>query len=53
MAPEILALDTNPDYNRKGWTDKADIWSVGVIVYELITGVRPFEAQNLADLISR
>jgi serine/threonine protein kinase len=38
MAPEIqMALP---------YTDKADLWSVGVIMFELLAGVPPFTGQN-------
>jgi serine/threonine-protein kinase ULK/ATG1 len=43
MAPEIL--------NYKKYTDKADLWSVGVILYELLTGDTPYSANNIYDLV--
>jgi serine/threonine-protein kinase ULK/ATG1 len=45
MAPEILT------YNK--YTDQADLWSVGVILYELLTGKTPFYAQNIYDLVNK
>ena len=45
MAPEVLMKDINAE-QFAGYNEKADIWSVGCIVYELITGHVPFEAQT-------
>ena len=38
MAPEVI--------NRKPYTYKADIWSVGVIIFVLLTGYYPFFAND-------
>lgn len=43
MAPEILK---GFPYNIKG-----DIWSLGVVLYEMLFGVCPFEDKSLAGLI--
>ena len=45
MAPEILTY--------KKYTDQADLWSVGVILYELLTGYTPFCASNIYDLVDK
>lgn len=42
MAPEVL--------NRRNYTDKADLWSVGVILYRLIFNNMPFNGLNEMDL---
>ncbi len=43
IAPEVL---------RGGRVDhRADVWAVGVILYELLTGIRPFDAPTVTSLI--
>jgi len=42
VAPEILM--------RKGYDTKADMWSVGVIVYSLLSGGLPFTGKRHLDL---
>ena len=43
MAPEILTY--------KKYTDKADLWSVGVILYEMLCGTTPYTSSSMYDLI--
>jgi serine/threonine-protein kinase len=43
MAPEQLK-------NAKGVDHRADIWALGIIAYELLTGTLPFRADNALDL---
>ncbi|HSF20080.1 MAG TPA: serine/threonine-protein kinase [Vicinamibacteria bacterium] len=43
MAPEQISTDT-VDH-------RADMWAVGVIAYELLTGERPFVATTVASLV--
>ncbi|KAL1922939.1 uncharacterized protein VTP21DRAFT_9315 [Calcarisporiella thermophila] len=45
MAPEVLSG------NR--YDAKADLWSVGVVLYEMLTGRPPFNAQNHVELLKR
>lgn len=42
MAPEIQKGET--------YDEKADLWSVGVILFELIAGFPPFNGRNKAEL---
>ena len=43
MAPEIM--------NYKDYDDRADLWSIGVILYEMLYGYRPYKAKNLHTLV--
>ncbi|KAA6386674.1 MAG: putative protein kinase domain protein [Streblomastix strix] len=42
LAPEI--------WDKKSYGTKADVWSLGCVLYELCTLKRPFEAQTLSQL---
>jgi len=46
MAPEQAIGDRNADH-------RVDIWSLGVILYEALSGVRPLEGDNAAQLVMR
>ena len=43
MAPEVL--------NGNDYDNKADIWSIGTVFYELLFGKPPFTAGNMIDLL--
>ena len=45
MAPEILRYEK--------YDAKADLWSVGTVLYEMMTARPPFRAQNHVDLLRR
>jgi serine/threonine-protein kinase ULK/ATG1 len=45
MAPEILEF--------KKYDAKADLWSVGTVLYEMMIGKPPFQAANQPELIKK
>ncbi|HRI63098.1 MAG TPA: protein kinase [Polyangium sp.] len=46
MAPEQIRSSKHVD-------QRADIWSVGVLLYELVTGKSPFLGQSVGDTLAR
>lgn len=42
MAPELV--------NRQAYTEKIDVWSLGVITYQLLCGKTPFESTSLKKI---
>jgi serine/threonine protein kinase len=54
MDPHILKkmarIDNDNDYS---YDQKADIWSLGVVTYELLIGCPPFEASSYEELLDK
>ena len=42
MAPELV--------QQQKYTEKVDIWSLGVITYQLLSGKTPFDGKNLEKI---
>jgi len=45
MAPEVL--------NGNKYDERADLWSMGTILYELLVGSPPFQGKSLPELIEK
>ena len=43
MAPEVIRSEKDPEV---GYNEKADIWSIGVLTYLLLSGTVPFDGDN-------
>jgi len=42
MAPEVV--------DRQNYNEKIDIWSLGIILYYTLTGVRPYNGEETNDI---
>ena len=45
MAPEVI--------DSKDYTEKCDMWSIGCILYAMVTGCAPFEGKEDAEIIAK
>jgi serine/threonine protein kinase len=49
MAPEVAVRGGNlrsHRYGNQGYDEKCDIWSIGILAYELCSGRTPYENTN-------
>lgn len=44
MAPEMVKMLGQSRSQRSGYTAAVDYWSLGVTIYKLLTGYRPFDS---------
>eukprot|EP00588_Corethron_pennatum_P018030 CAMPEP_0194306234 /NCGR_PEP_ID=MMETSP0171-20130528/3453_1 /TAXON_ID=218684 /ORGANISM="Corethron pennatum, Strain L29A3" /LENGTH=460 /DNA_ID=CAMNT_0039057973 /DNA_START=255 /DNA_END=1637 /DNA_ORIENTATION=- len=44
MAPEVF---------EENYTNKVDIWAVGVVAFNLLAGRRPFYSENISDMVRK
>ncbi|CAM9402855.1 unnamed protein product [Chrysoparadoxa australica] len=52
MAPEMVILLSQPRAVRVGYTKAVDYWSLGITVYKLLTGTRPFDRRSFDEFMN-
>ena len=51
MSPLLLKrLSGEKDYKKVGYDGKEDIWSIGILCYELLVGKTPFDSEDMDEL---
>jgi serine/threonine protein kinase len=53
MDPNLLIALANHQNKETFYDNKIDIWSIGAVCYEMLTGQTVYEAQSLDDLIKK
>jgi serine/threonine protein kinase len=46
MAPEMVIMLDQHSTQRRGYTNAVDWWSLGITMFKLLTGYKPFESQT-------
>mmetsp|Transcript_15900 Transcript_15900/g.31632 ORF Transcript_15900/g.31632 Transcript_15900/m.31632 type:complete len:635 (+) Transcript_15900:244-2148(+) len=50
MAPEMVKLMGQKRYERVGYTELIDYWSLGVTIFKLLCGTRPFDKKKFEKI---
>ena len=54
MSPILLnKMYCNKEYKEVGYDEKEDIWSLGIICYQLLVGSHPFDTTEMSELVSK
>mmetsp|Transcript_23941 Transcript_23941/g.39982 ORF Transcript_23941/g.39982 Transcript_23941/m.39982 type:complete len:673 (+) Transcript_23941:161-2179(+) len=51
MAPEMVIMLSQASYEKTGYTCAVDWWSLGVTMFKLLTGYRPFTDDNFNTFV--
>ena len=49
----LLKLNKISEYKDNKYDEKVDIWSLGIIFYELLIGKNPFDANSMKELVQK
>lgn len=47
----MQAYYISPEVIKGSYDEKCDIWSIGVVLYILVTGVPPFDGEDDKDIL--
>ena len=53
MAPTVLNNYYKMGINNIGYNEKADVWSLGTLCYEMLIGKSAFDAQTVQELVNK
>lgn len=51
MAPEMVIMLSQASHEKQGYTNAVDWWSLGVTIFKLLTGFRPFSEENFDTFV--
>ncbi|KAF1960251.1 kinase-like protein [Byssothecium circinans] len=49
LSPEVAIMMAKPGKSEKWYTNAVDQWSLGILTYELLVGVPPFEMDSIEE----